>query len=287
MDEKQNAGPKIWHLIITVLVVLLIWAVSGYLVHSSFSVTGRGTFGDMFGAVNALFSGLAFAVLIFAIFLQRHEIKLQRKDLEFQSRVLDLTREEIKGQKHEMEMQNETLRTQSFENTFFQMLGLHNEIVENISHTWLNDVQGVRTGRNCLAHIFKEFKYYNSKNLIGANDYAINKKYLHFYSEYEHLLGHYFRNMYNIVKFVKNNPVKDKKLYTNLLRAQLSAPELALLFYNCLSKNGVEKFKPLIEEFALLKNLPPEILIDLGHKKFFKPYAFDENKYIHIDHLVL
>lgn len=42
----------------------------------------RGTFGDMFGAVNALFSGLAFAGIIYAIYLQTKELKLQRKELE-------------------------------------------------------------------------------------------------------------------------------------------------------------------------------------------------------------
>jgi hypothetical protein len=39
----------------------------------------RGQFGDMFGAVNALFSGLAFAGVIFAILLQRQEIDDQRE----------------------------------------------------------------------------------------------------------------------------------------------------------------------------------------------------------------
>ena len=35
----------------------------------------------MFGAVNALFSGLAFAGLIIAILLQRQELQLQREEL--------------------------------------------------------------------------------------------------------------------------------------------------------------------------------------------------------------
>lgn len=41
----------------------------------------RGTFGDQFGAVNALFSGLAFAGLIYTIILQRRDLELQRNDL--------------------------------------------------------------------------------------------------------------------------------------------------------------------------------------------------------------
>jgi hypothetical protein len=41
----------------------------------------HGTFGDMFGAVNALFSGWAFLGVIIAIILQRQELELQRDEL--------------------------------------------------------------------------------------------------------------------------------------------------------------------------------------------------------------
>lgn len=41
----------------------------------------RGQFGDMFGAVNALFSGFAFAGVIIAVILQRNELALQRREL--------------------------------------------------------------------------------------------------------------------------------------------------------------------------------------------------------------
>ena len=41
----------------------------------------RGTFGDSFGAVNALFSGFAFAGLIYTIVLQRKEIEANREEI--------------------------------------------------------------------------------------------------------------------------------------------------------------------------------------------------------------
>ena len=44
------------------------------------NITDKAAFGDTFGAVNALFTGLAFAGLLFTIFLQQREIKLQRED---------------------------------------------------------------------------------------------------------------------------------------------------------------------------------------------------------------
>jgi hypothetical protein len=48
----------------------------------------RGSFGDMFGSINALFSGAALAGIIYTIFLQRRELQLQRRELE-------LTRDEL------------------------------------------------------------------------------------------------------------------------------------------------------------------------------------------------
>ena len=41
----------------------------------------RGAFGDFFGAINSLFSGLAFAGIIYTILLQRSELALQREEL--------------------------------------------------------------------------------------------------------------------------------------------------------------------------------------------------------------
>ncbi|MYF74887.1 MAG: hypothetical protein F4175_16395, partial [Gemmatimonadetes bacterium] len=78
----------------------------------------RGQFGDSFGVINALFSGLAFAGVICAILLQKKELELQRKELKD-------TRTEIRGQK-------ETLQKQNFESSFFQLLGLYNDIVGSL-----------------------------------------------------------------------------------------------------------------------------------------------------------
>ncbi len=63
--------------------VCVLWLSTGVLVFAIFPEwPERGQFGDMFGAVNSLFSGLAFAGVIFTIYLQRQELALQRKELE-------------------------------------------------------------------------------------------------------------------------------------------------------------------------------------------------------------
>ena len=63
----------------------------------------RGQFGDMFGAVNALFTALAFAGLLYTIFLQR-------RDLAIQGRNLALTLKEVRDQSEAFKKQNSILR---------------------------------------------------------------------------------------------------------------------------------------------------------------------------------
>ncbi len=57
----------------------------------------RGTFGDMFGAVNALFTGLAFACVFYTILQQREDLKLQQRNLDLQRKDLELQRDELKA----------------------------------------------------------------------------------------------------------------------------------------------------------------------------------------------
>jgi hypothetical protein len=66
----------------------------------------RGQFGDVFGVVNALFSGLAFAGLIYAILLQRQDLALQRTELE-------LTRQELRRSAGAQEQSEIALRAQA------------------------------------------------------------------------------------------------------------------------------------------------------------------------------
>jgi hypothetical protein len=68
-----------------VTLVLLLWLGNLLLLPRFFKdEQSRGQFGDQFGSVNALFSGLAFAGLISAIILQKRELALQREQLELQ-----------------------------------------------------------------------------------------------------------------------------------------------------------------------------------------------------------
>jgi hypothetical protein len=267
-EQKSIAGKLFFPSIF--LGVILLFA-TNYLVFMFYlKPEDRGVNGDMFGAVNALFSGLAFAGLIVAILLQKDELTLQREELKF-------TRDEFRGQKEQMELQNETLRKQNFENTFFALLKLQNDLVSSIDISSGGDVL---VGRDCFSSFYRSFR--NNFSRADTNHsltelLKIHEAYRSTYNNRQGDLGHYFRNLYNLVKFVHTAEVSNKKFYANLVRAQLSNQELQMLFYNCLSPNGSEKFKPLIEEYALLKNLPEDLLCNPTHKTLYSASAFGGN----------
>lgn len=78
-------------MLVAVLVALIVsgWFYYGSQMEEHFkSPADRATHGDMYGGLNALFSGLAFAGIIVTLVLQREELELQRQELRY-------TREEL------------------------------------------------------------------------------------------------------------------------------------------------------------------------------------------------
>lgn len=239
--------------------------------------TGIEAFGNFAsGTVVALWS-LSGVVLIFIAFLgQRLELLYQKEDLKLNRRELEETRRVLNDQKAEFQQQNKMLSKQNFESLFFQLLRNHTEILYHMDVGNSNDK---KSGRDCFPFLYEEFRSsYGSLNETADEPAKIKLSYKKFYGSYQNDLGSYFRNLYHIIKFVKNSDIEEKKTYTNIVRAQLSTFELALLFYNCLSDNGNRKFKPLVEEYNLVKNLPKEVLLMQDHAKLYTNIVFEEDE---------
>lgn len=258
---------------VMIVMVLVLFLANLCLVFLPYDENERGTFGDQFGAVNALFSGLAFAGLIFTIILQRRDLKLQRRDLRLQREELTLTRKEMEEQTAEFEKQNETLKIQRFENTFFNMMSQFQEVVNNLT-VMVTTSSGIyeSKGRDVFqAQFEKTVVYVDLKNeaknkarfrgMKGALEKYNLDGYL--YSDTPTCFDHYFRLLYRILKFVKTTSLvttyEEEYEYTAMLRAVLSRYELVWLFYNGLTY-GEDKLKPLIERYAMLSNLRTDML---------------------------
>lgn len=252
-EAPQSFWQKYWPLFALLTLVLAAWSTFAAYYYSTDAATlqNTGTFGDTFGMLNTLFSGLAFAAFIYTIFLQHKELGYQRQELKD-------TRSELRGQKVQLEAQNQTFSRQRFESTFFQMLDLHHKIVEAITMNSARDNQ-VRSGREAL----KDFGDYliRETNMEAGPRSTLNgalELYLDNFQDRQHALSHYFRNLYRIFKLINDSDAVDKLVYSGIARAQLSSSELVLLFFNCLSCHGKDQFKPLAESFALFEHLPKE-----------------------------
>ena len=260
------------------LIKLLAACIVGYFIvyFLTFFSPKSNELGDTAGIANGLFSALAFAGVIYTIFLQKKELGLQREELK-------CTRAELAGQKEEMKMQNNTLKKQRFENTFFSMLSLQQELLNNIrlkgraqdvcvelvGHAAEENVD--ISGRDVFDFIYKK-RIQKEITKSGITGYAKYEKITMF--------DHYYRHLYRIIKFISLSNLADSEQYeyTSIVRAQLSDCELLMLFYSCLNKTGTEKFKPLTERYALFKNIRSELLVDKKHKMEYDNGAYKYQK---------
>ncbi|MER2030966.1 MAG: putative phage abortive infection protein [Solibacillus sp.] len=304
-----------------------------------------GPIGDFFGGTTVGLLSLASLMFVTAaMFMQKEELELQRK--------------EVTATRKEYEITNSTMKKQSFDSTFFNMINLHQSILNQVKYEKKSEVY---LGRDVFNVIYKDLKFkvklkknavlrriysdylYNNietrmkfiegffikeeitpirtlfieefevlcsekpmswelellKKLLNnfsenKNELLINRNndyifkllinriisteeiisseeksalfnnlpiqykkefYEDFYSDSEDIIGHYYRNLYRIVKYIQDykfteNEEENKSLqkeYRGILRAQLSSYELMMLFYNiCYSEKG-EKFKCLLE----------------------------------------
>lgn len=282
-----------------------------------------GTVGDYFGGTTV--GLLSFASLLFvasSMMMQKKELSLQRK--------------EVTATRNEYEITNRTMKKQSFDSTFFNMINLHRSILNEINYENKNGRMAIEELYNSLKNNYlsqtkdkwlhqfwidmeneerslsKEvldalsvkikkldifdshsFEYmelisdyeknrdnfdkihtilytFDKLDVVNWRGFSFSKEYLDFehrpkyeikkyyyekfYNDNESLIGHYFRNLYRIVKYIQeyeftSNIIeneKEKKEYRGILRAQLSTYELLMLFYNvCYSDKG-DKFKDIL-----------------------------------------
>ncbi|WP_311398491.1 putative phage abortive infection protein [Neisseria cinerea] len=99
-------------------------------------------------------------------------------------------------------------------------------------------------------------KYRNNMDTTNEIE-RLRKAYNEFYKDdgKRQYLGHYFRNLYHIFKFIENSSLENKKEYAQIVAAQMSYLEQHFLFLNCLIPEG-EGFKKYVVDFDLLQELP-------------------------------
>lgn len=224
----------------------------------------HGPWGDFFGGVaNPILTFFTFLCVLGTLYLQHKELGLSRIELSRSAKAL--------------EAQNSSTAEQRKQNIFFQMLSLHNQIIESIDLHKTENQTLIAKGRDCFMRFYTRlsdnYKDEEAKNLYSDHD-CIIRAYKTFWNKHQLELGHYYRFLYRMVLFTDKEFANDD-YYMGILRAQISDQELLLLFYNALTPQGAA-FKGLIERWALFDNLPTMRLLSHGdiHRKYFAETAY-------------
>ncbi len=254
-----------------------------------------GSIGDFIGGLlNPIFALLGLFALLATIRIQVEELNTTNKALITSHEELSLTREQTTMSREALQEQSESIKQQNFENTFFNMINLHNEIIKSLKiekdlYIMIDDkidekiikygaeFKNERNSKEALVTIgetlWKYLMEYNTKekyqidpNGVDKDDRnqanSTNELYLLFHYEFQQHYAHYFRNIYQILKFISQSEIANKKFYSNILRAQLSRLELEFLFYHCNSDIGNQKFLPLLIEFEFMEPFPHDTSIN-------------------------
>ena len=187
-----------------------------------------GQFGDMFGGVNALFSGLALIGVVVAIFYQRSELKLQRKELELTRQEMECQREELRGQKEVMSKQYESMAIQKFENSFYQMLKAHNDLIAMMYDYTDEEFDESVTVGNALF----EFAY----NKMNKNFWRGHEIY------FEQLMPYLFR-VETILQYIDNSKIHPRDLYVQIFRSNFTACEVKII--KLFENNDIDDFQKM------------------------------------------
>lgn len=208
-------------------------------------------FGDFVGGLVGSIWALAGVLLFYkALTEQRTDFKNNENALKLQVDALNQQIEEFKQSRQEQvnsrkvyEEQSKILKTQQMESNFYSLLDVYRKIKSSIEF------------RNLIESLDKNYDPEN--NSIKRHETIINS-YGDLFLENREQLSHYFRIIYRIIRIIdSNNQIseKEKHLYTNILRAQLTDYEIILLYYNSHTSYG-EKTRSLILKYNLLKHLP-------------------------------
>jgi len=204
----------------------------------------RGQYGDSYGPLNTLFTGLAFVGLAVTIIMQIEESAKRDKQ-----------------QKEESAKRDKEHTEDNFELNFYKQLdALRSYIVSlSLARTLPNTALFTITGRAVLQRIWVEFFNSFTTEAIALDDLqAYMNRYSKFFHGGEEILAPYFRLLYYVFRYIDRSKITDKQEYADIVRAELSPAELQFLMANCLTDEG-EKFKPLVEKYHLLKHVPKEL----------------------------
>ncbi|RXJ77607.1 hypothetical protein CRV03_05085 [Arcobacter sp. F155] len=203
-------------------------------------------FGDFIGGtLNPILAFLAFLALLYTIKIQSDELSATREELAKSAKAQE-------EQSTSLELQNKATSLQIFESTFFQLLKLHNEVINKF-------FIGRYSGDEALAEYLGDF--YTSRI---NNTYLTEEELKILFNNIKRKKSFkFFRTLISILILIYDNrnklEYKQIQNYLFIIQSQISDAELVLFYYYVIIReNG--KFKFLVEKYSFFEKIKIEKL---------------------------
>lgn len=204
-------------------ILALTWPVS------EFSIEKSGTFGDSFGVVTSVFSGLAFAGIILTILLQRQELTESR----------------------------EIFRMQRFEGSFYRLLDLCRRnlddviIIDQATETEYEGVDALNFVCRRLNQVMQKYlpllELDDGRAVYEVQLYIEVQKLLHRQARY---LG----TLQSLLELIERDlpEPKEREPYWDIVASQITSSEARYIFYCCLVSEEGDRFRILMHSSDMI-----------------------------------
>jgi hypothetical protein len=251
-------------IIIGIVIVFLVWASSGIYLYTNFDTSDRSSIGDMFGAINALFSGVALFGIILSIFLQQNSLELQQEEIK-------LTRDEFKHSRltnilfKTVDYINNRIRTFQFQgisiigantNNSVELLGI--EKFSNFIKSHLYKLNSTLSDDNIKLDSYQKIEIYTSEIFIILKD-ILNS--IEAFDQVLQLTSLNTDVKKELIILFKNS--LDKNAY-EMLKSIIELPISNLSHNDFVSNKNYDKHQILIAQLESLRNLASHIIKKLG-----------------------
>lgn len=236
------------------LVVVIFSTYAGYVLWATWPVSTTtiekaGVFGDSFGVITSLFSGLAFAGLIVTILLQRQELTESR----------------------------EIFKKQKFDDAFFRLLDFYQRNLNAITivdHDSISDerYEGIGALNFLQKKLVSSMQAYN-EYLQEEETKPIYEYYL--FVEIQKILirqSRYLGTLESILTLIDEELESDaeRDIYWRVLASQLTVCELKYIFYQCLVAPKGSRLRGLIHKSNLMEYRFSETNISKTHSGIYE-----------------
>ncbi|MGL5814488.1 MAG: putative phage abortive infection protein [Aeromonas sp.] len=231
----------------------LVWFLQGVSPVTEYS--GLGEFGDMYGSLNTLFSGLAFSAVIATLALQREQLVTSQEELR-------LTRAEMVSQSSLFAAQTEVMNQQLFEGTFFQLVKLYLEKSSLLleSSNKLNERSPDKW--NAIYRIFERGLNFNPKKELDYSEFDKAVQFSVVLSA-KSAISLFLQTL----KYIDDSTLisSDRKaFYVELLKGNTSNVEMYVIAIFVVYDEKFNKYQSYIEKYSLLDMLDTTYLLPIN-----------------------